>query len=293
MELRQCKYFLAVIDAGTITRAASELGISQPSLSQQIRQLEEQLGATLFDRGRKTQLTAAGKILLPHARLLVDAAANAQREVAGSQSLSGGKLNIAFIPSLERLVTSATCEFTSRFPDIVVNLREQMGRSIDRLLLGGDIDLGLAVRRSSPPEINATVLYREPYVLAFRKGHDLQHSKLSRLNSIGDTPFAVFCFGSYSRDTTDSYLSRLRFLPNIRLESESLENLLNIVAATDMCAVLPKIAVSRRADLGFHDLTNPRPTRSVALISHNRRVASPATREFIKLIKKHAKAENP
>ena len=109
---------------------------------------------------------------------------------------------------------------------------------------------------------------------------------------IGDTPFAVFSFGSYARDTTDSYLSRLKFLPNIRLESESLENLLNIVSTTDMCAILPKNAVARRADLSFHELANPRPTRSVAVISHNRRVASPAAREFIKMIRKCAKGEN-
>ena len=292
MELRQCRYFLAVIDAGTITRAAAELGISQPSLSQQIRLLEDQLGTKLFDRGRKTQLTAAGKVLVPHARLLLDAAANAEREVAGSRSLAGGKLSIAFIPSLERLVSSAIAELSQRFPDVVVNLREQMGRSIDRLLLAGEIDLGLAVRRHSPPEISAAVLYREPYVLAFRRGHELEHTKLKRLNMIGDTPFAVFSFGSYSRDTTDSYLSRLKFLPNIRLESESLENLLNIVASTDMCAILPRNPVSRRADLNFHDLSTPLPTRSVAVITHSRRNASPAAREFIKLIRKCAKAEN-
>ncbi len=292
MELRHCKYFLAVIEAGTITRAAAELGISQPSLSQQIRQLEEILGAKLFDRGRKTQLTGAGQILVPHARRLVEAAADAQQEIAGGLTLGGGKLSIAFIPSLERLVSSAVSEFTRKFPRITVSLRQQMVRSIDQLLLAGDIDLGLAVRRFSPPEVNTAVLYREPYVLAFRSGHDLERSKCTRLNMIGETPFAVFSFGSFSRDTTDGYLSRLKFLPNICLESDSLENLLSVVATTDLCAMLPKNAVARRRDLSFHELVNPRPTRSVALLSNNRRNTSPAARELIKMIKESAKAEN-
>jgi len=291
MELRHCRYFLAVIEAGTITRAAAELGMSQPSLSQQIRQLEEILGSKLFDRGRQTQLTAVGEMLVPHARHLVEAAARAQQEIAGGMTLDRGKLSIAFIPSVERLVSAAVSEFTQKFPRITINLRQHMGRAIDQLLLAGEIDLGLAVKRVSPPEINTTVLYREPYVLAFRKGHALEAEKCTRLNTIGDTPMAVFSFGSFSRDTTDSYFSRLKFLPNIRLESESLESLLNIVATTDLCAVLPRNAITRRPDLRFHDLVNPRPTRSVVLLSHSRRNASPALREFTKLIKVHAKPE--
>ena len=292
MELRHCRYFLAVIEAGTITRAAAELGMSQPSLSQQIRQLEEILGARLFDRGRQTQLTAAGEMLVPHARHLVEAAARAQQEIAGGQTLDGGKLSIAFIPSLERLVSSAVSEFTTKFPRISINIRQQMGRSIDQLLLTGEIDLGLAVRRVSPPELTTTLLYREPYVLAFRKNHALERQNCKRLNMIGETPFAIFSFGSFSRDTIDSYLSRLKFLPNIRLESESLESLLNIVATTDLCAMLPRNSVIRRSDLSFHDLVNPRPSRSVALLSHSRRNASPALREFIKLVKGCAKSES-
>ncbi|MFY0614572.1 MAG: LysR family transcriptional regulator [Hyphomicrobiaceae bacterium] len=292
MELRHCRYFLAVIEAGTITRAASHLGMSQPSLSQQIRQLEESLGSKLFDRGRQTQLTAVGEMLVPHARHLVEAAARAQQEIIGGLTLDGGKLNIAFIPSLEPLVSLTISEFTRKFPSITINLRQQMGRAIDRLLIAGEIDLGVAVRRVSPPEIKTTVLYREPYVLAFRKGHLLEDERCNRLSTIGDTPFAIFSYGSFSRDITDSYLSRLKFHPKIRLEAESLECLLNIVAATDLCAMLPRNAVARHDELSFHDLVNPRPSRPVALLSHGRRNPSPALREFTKLIKANAKIES-
>lgn len=289
MELRHCRYFLAVIEAGTITRAAAELGMSQPSLSQQIRQLEENLGTRLFDRGRKTELTPAGETFVPHARRLLEAAADAKREIAGGQTLGGGRLNIAFIPSLERLVSAAVTDFTRRFPRITVHLRQHMGRSIDRLILAGEIDLGLAVKRVSPPEISTSVLYREPYVLAFRKEHELAGMACPRLSMIGDTPFAIFSFGSFSRDTTDSYLSSLKFLPNIQLESDSLENLLNVVETTDLCAMLPLDAVARRPALGFHDLTKPRTTRSVALLHHRRRPPTPAAREFMKMVKGHVR----
>ena len=97
----------------------------------------------------------------------------------------------------------------------------------------------------------------------------------------------------HDRGNTICYLFiRQKFLPNIRLESESLENILNIVATTNLCAMRPKNAVARRTDLSFHNLVNPRPTRSVALLSHNRRNASPAAREFMKMVKEYAKAEN-
>ena len=115
--------------------------MSQPSLSQQIRQLEEGLGLKLFDRGRQTQLTAVGEMFVLHSQHLVDAATRAQREVAGGMSLDGGKLTVAFITSLGRLNSSAVSQFTLKFLRIKINLHEQMDGAFDQLLLAGEIDL--------------------------------------------------------------------------------------------------------------------------------------------------------
>lgn len=285
MELRHCRYFLAAHEAGNFTKAAMRLGISQPSLSQQIAQLEELLNVKLFDRiGRKIRLTSAGNILVPHARALLQAVEVAKSEVANSTTLAGGRLSIAYIPSLEHIVSASITEFMKRFPGIKIELRQRTGREIDRLILAGETDIGIAVRRVSPPEIVANVLYKEPYVLAFRQGHPLAKKKLTKLSAIGKTPFAIFCFGSFSRDMTDSYLSRIRFSPNICLEAESLDNLLSVVTKTDVCAVLPTNAVLRRDDVAHHRLINPSPTRSVATLTHQRGTRSPAAREFLTIL---------
>jgi len=212
MELRHCNYFLALNEEGSFTRAAAKLGISQPSLSQQMRQLEKILGVQLFDRmGRTIRLTAAGEVFIPYAQNLLKISEHARNEVNGVQGLSAGRLRIACIPSLERFVCSAVAKFVNKYPRMKIQVHQRHGRKIDEMILAGDVDLALAVRRNSPPDINIIPLYREHYVVTYREDHPLRQTEISKLSGIGSTPFAMFCFGSYSRDATDAYLRPISF----------------------------------------------------------------------------------
>src|SRR6056297_131950 len=123
LELRHCRYFLAVYEAGSVTKAAHELRIAQPSLSQQIKKLETMLGTELFIRSNKQfVLTPAGDAFLPHARGLVKAAENAVLEVAGVLEFGSASLRIAFIPSMASFVAVAAAKFAEAFPEVRISL---------------------------------------------------------------------------------------------------------------------------------------------------------------------------
>lgn len=289
MELRHCRYFLAAYETGNFTRAAAQLGISQPSLSQQIAQLEENLGVRLFDRrGRGIQPTSAGEIFLPHARRLLQAVENARLEVANGQSLNGGKFRVGCIPTLQHFCSAAIAEFMRQFPDAKVEVREGTRQDIDRLLLSGEVELGIAGLVGAIPHIAGQVVFEEPYVLAFRKEHPLAGRKINKLNEIGNAPFGRFSNGSFSRHVTDKYLSRIRFTPNVCLETECVENLLDVLAKTDLCAILPKSTVLRRQLIAFQELAKPAPVRVVAVLTSQGCVPSPAAQKFTAFLVEYA-----
>lgn len=144
--LRQFEAYLTVVDEGSFTRAAQQLGVSQPGLSQQVAALERELGASLFGRlPRSVTLTPTGRALLPHARACVDAAARAVTAAASVAGTSAGELRIAALYSVGLgLLPGVLTRWRADHPAVGVRLLEH--RTVDSLtasMLGGEADVGI------------------------------------------------------------------------------------------------------------------------------------------------------
>src|ERR1700720_2798436 len=128
MELDQLRYFVAVARAGNFTRAAEQEGVNQPSLSQQIRKLEDSLGAPLFERrGRSVRLTQAGERLLPEAQTLLRKAADVRQLVAELTKEVSGRLAVGAIPTvMPYWLAPKITSFQSHYPDVEVQLVENI-----------------------------------------------------------------------------------------------------------------------------------------------------------------------
>jgi DNA-binding transcriptional LysR family regulator len=147
LNLRQLDYFLAVADEGSFTRAAERLFVAQPSLSQQVKSLELELGGPLLERLSKgVRLTPAGKAFLPEARAAVTHAASARRNARGVLGLEGGELEVATVTSVAfGVLPSAFRTWHERYPGTTIALREYTHRSAldDAVRMGvGDIAIG-------------------------------------------------------------------------------------------------------------------------------------------------------
>src|SRR5580765_2606491 len=144
IELRHLRYFLAVAEASHFTKAAAQLHVTQPTLSHQIRQLEGQLNLPLFDRiGRRVQLTAAGELLLPHARRVFRELEEAQSALGELHGLKRGQLKVGIIQTVNACVIPETVSrFSAAHPGVRVTCNEMAVEDVESGLESGKLDLG-------------------------------------------------------------------------------------------------------------------------------------------------------
>ncbi|MEM5326603.1 DNA-binding transcriptional regulator HcaR [Paraburkholderia sp. JHI2823] len=190
MELRHLRYFIAVADELSFTRAAQRLHTAQPSLSQQIRNLEDEVGTPLFERTRrKVELTEAGKVFLAEARLVV---AQADRAVARARQVGQGRatVTIGFVPAAEiRVFPVILPRLRLRYPEVNVELRSLPTAEQEEALLRGDIDVAFMRRPVVSPELRSEVVLTEPLVVVLPSGHPLAKQERIAPAQLSGEPF--------------------------------------------------------------------------------------------------------
>src|ERR1051326_6907674 len=192
MEMHQLAYFESVSRHLHFTRAADELNVSQPSVSQQIRKLEMELGAPLFHRmKRRVALTEAGKTFLPHARAVLQRVEEARLEVQELSGMRKGALAVGAPPSVgTHLLPRALAAFSRRHPGINVTFREAGSRTLIGLLEDGELDLAVVIQPIRHPALATQPLLEEELLLAVPRAHALAiGARRVRLAQLRDEPF--------------------------------------------------------------------------------------------------------
>jgi DNA-binding transcriptional LysR family regulator len=247
MEFRHLRYFLAVADAGHMTRAAEHLGIQQPPLSQQIKALEKELGTSLFQRHPKgVDLTDAGRQFEREARRLVDDFAAMQQRMARVARGELGVLNVGFTSSAAaHAFTPAALRACRRaWPDIELSIREDHAAGITEAVEAGRLHCGLIrVPVSQPEGLTFEVLLREPVLVAAPIDHSLARRKPGAL-TLADLRLEGFILvrqpgapGLYANLL--ALCEAQGFRPRIAAEVERMVTSLNLVAAGAGVAVVP------------------------------------------------------
>ncbi|MFH9347790.1 transcriptional regulator CynR [Kitasatospora sp. NPDC017646] len=294
LELRHLRYLLAVADHGNFTRAAEELHISQPTLSQQVKQLERALGTQLLDRtGRTVRLTDAGQAYAHHARGALRDLAAAERAVHDVQDLSRGQLRLAVTPTFTAyLVGPLTAELHARHPGITLTVRETSQDRIEAGLLTDEFDLGIAFQGPHLPGVAATALFTETLTLvtasvttghpaADQSGADQPGALPAR--DLADRQLALLSGDFATRGHIDGYFAQHRVSPRIAVEANSVQALTEVVQRTQLATVLPEAVTHDHPRLARVPLDPPLPTRTVTLLLRADAYRSAATRAFTDL----------
>ena len=294
MELRDLRYFVTVADAQSFTKAADLLGISQPAISYHIHKLERDVGTDLFHRlGRKIRLTSAGMILITHARQAIQSADQGMLEIENASKLVGGDLRMGAIASQNCFTAKVVADFVRRYPEVRVQFKECYGPTVRERVLEGSIDFGLTARTvTESPTIGAVDLFDEPLVLAFRKGHPMAKRKITRPSDIGDTPFALFGYGTPTRSLIDRYFNEDGFVPNACLDVDSMDALLEMIAHGDLCGLVPKHIADLKPGVSYSFLPEQAPYRTIAVLFNRRAKISNAAREFTRMFQHEARRLN-
>lgn len=292
MEFHQLRYFLAVARLRSFTRAAQHEHVAQPSLSQQIRKLEDELGARLFNRpARSITLTPFGQRFEHRARRVLDEIEGARHEMDEMLGLRRGSVNLGAIPTLAPyLLPSILAEFSRVYPGIAVNMRENLTSSLVAELAAGELDLAflrLPVRRT---EFVAETLIEERMILAVPRHHHLlrRRNRPVALADLGDERFLLLKDGHCFRDDVLQICKRCRVNPNVVFEGGQFDTLVAMVAAGVGVTLLPEMARRhyQHSGVGLLEFMSPQPTRTVGLVRAKKKFVTPATRAFVDHVRK-------
>lgn len=285
MELYQLGYFIEIARQRSFTRAAERLHMAQPALSQQMKNLEAELGTALFIRGRKEiQLTAAGKAFLPRAEALLTQAEAAKAIVSDVAQLRGGKLIIAAIPSVSAcLLPEVIRSFSRQHGKVELQLIEDSSERVAASVESGLADIGFLQLPASKAAFEAQTIITEPFVLLVAKSHALAKLKEVTLKQLAAESF-IFYKGR-ARDTALEACRKAGFEPRIACESGELETVRALVAAGLGLAVVPQLAAGNLPKtIQAITIREPKMQRQIAAVWQKGSVLSPAAEALLKLI---------
>lgn len=292
MELQHLRHFVAVAREGSITRAAATLFIAQPTLSIQIRKLEQELGTPLFERlARRVVLTAAGEAFLEHAeRVLSEVERGRERveEVAGGRR---GRVAVGVLPSVgAHLLPAVLAEFRAEHPAIAVRLVEHdVSREFEQLVQAGELDLAITRMPVTLTGLGSRVLVREPILLLVPPDHRLRGRESVRLTEVADDDFVCMRSGYGLRELADQLCAIAGFTPRVAMETGQLTIVHGMVESGIGVALLPRLAAGG-AD-GAVVLSDPPARRELGVIWRPRALASPPVAAFLGVLVASATGE--
>ena len=288
MEMHQLRYVVAVSRAGNFSRAAEQCHVSQPSLSQQILKLEEELGERLFERmKREAKLTPHGEAFLPRAVKILEEVDAARREASDARRLLRGRLIVGVLPTIAPyLLPEVLVTFAEKFPGVEIVVHEDTTARLLRLAQAYEIDFALASRPIQDERMEVKDLFTEELRLALPRGHRLTRKRTVRLADLEKEPFIVMKEGHCLGDQVLNFCERRDLKPIINFRSAQLETIQALVRSGVGISLIPAMAArSERKDLPeYRSLLAPKPERKIVAVWPKQRPLSRAANEFLKQI---------
>ncbi|KAA9002704.1 LysR family transcriptional regulator [Affinibrenneria salicis] len=273
MELRYLRYFIAVASARHFTRAAENLGISQPPLSQQIQKLEREIGTPLFRRlTRGVEMTAAGEVLYQDASQilqLIDTAVDRARSIARGES---GNLNVGFScsASFHPAVLKLLHAYRQRYPHVTLRPQEENMPVLMSGLHNQSLDVAFVrLPCSASREFNSEILVEESMQLVIPAGHPLQRKQSIHLSELQQEPLIIFprevSPGLYDMIMLSCY--EAGYEPIMSQQAPQMTSAIGMVSAGFGITIIPRsLHFIQPGNLTYHDIENNQLTTQIALI---------------------------
>lgn len=288
-DMRHIRAFLAVARIGNFTRAASELHVSQSALTVQIKQLEDSLGVSLFDRGkRRVALTDAGRdVLGPLERILVDTESIVSR-TRELTSLRRGLVTMAVLPSLAaRIVPKAIRKFTKMYPGVVVRIRDIVAEKIIEVVKKEEVDFGISNRLRPDKELKTSLLLTDRLCAFVSRNHLLAKQETMTLIDLAAHQLIVTGRDSGVREILENALRKAKRPLAIAYETNYISTVLGLAKEGLGIAILPEVAADMDRSLQLHSVAiiSPVLSRKIEIIEKKDRSLSPSAAQMVKILK--------
>lgn len=289
MELRQLRYFLTVAEEQHFTRAAEKLYVSQPALSQQIRQLEQELGVTLLDRAdRHVHLTGPGEVFARYARRVfqeLDDARIALNELAGLQR---GSLVVGVVQTVNACVMpQVLAAFMASYPGITMRVEELAANGIEHGVAGGTLQIGVGFIPPANNHIEAEPLFTEELVLVTTRAHPLAGRACVEVRELASVPLILLSQAFCTRRLWDACTQRAGTQSRVLAEMNTIDALLATTSRTHVATILPALALRgayAQTLVGIR-LAHPAPQRTVGFLCRRGGYRCAATQAFTQIFR--------
>src|SRR5215467_1070003 len=292
MEVHQLRYFCAVAETGSFTRAAEREQVAQPSLSQQIIKLEEELGVRLFDRlGRAVKLTDLGQLFLPRARTILNELRAAKEEVTDKQCSASGPVTVGVIPTIAPYFLPARISnFCRKYPQANVTVFEDVtARLMDRLR-AGLIDMAVMALPMRGHDLECFPLRTDRLFAILPKDHRLAKKSSLLLKELRSESFLLLRDDHCFRETAIEVCKHARVLPRVIFESGQFSSILAMVGAGLGVSIVPQLALERRSDCHFVLVADERASRTIGVAILKGHFLTGAQRAFLSHLQAHSEA---
>jgi LysR family cyn operon transcriptional activator len=289
VEIRHIRYFLAVAEAQSFTRGAERLAVTQSSVSQQIKDLENRLGTPLFVRfGQRVRLTEAGTLFRRHAQGVMHKLDEGCRAVSNVAGLVTGHLDIGVIPALHSAWIPKVLEHIARdYPSLTVAVHERASSIIETEIELGHFDCGLGITSRISPNLRYEKLIAEKLALIVPPQHAHARRRSLAVRELKGIRLALLPESFDMRRAVNAIFQRARLRPEIAFEIGTIDSTLRTVLRAGIPTILPPIVLEGREAFGLRAvrLSGRIPYLQFGLIRPSARASSPATRVLAEFLK--------
>jgi LysR family hydrogen peroxide-inducible transcriptional activator len=288
MELHQLRYAVAVARTGNFSRAAEQCHVSQPSLSQQILKLEDELGERLFERMKRlVKLTPHGEAFLQRAIHILHEVDAAKREAAEAKELLRSTLTIGVLPTIAPyLLPETMAEFTKKYPGVAITVHEDTTTRLLKHALDYEIDFALVSQPVNDERLSLRHLFEEELLLALPPQHPLTRRKNINAKEIACERLIVMKEGHCLGDQVLHFCEKRGLQPQISFRSAQLETIQALVGAGLGLSLIPAMATrnARKGMLEYRSFQSPKPQRKIVVVWPKHRAPSRGANEFLRMI---------
>ena len=276
MTITQLEYIIAVDTHKGFGEAAKNCFVTQPTLSMQIKKLEEELDIVIFDRSKKPVLTTdIGKKIIQQAKISLRELKRVQEIINNERGEFSGTLRIGIIPTISPyLIPRFAPNFVRKYPKVQIKVEELLSEDIIQKLQNDQLDVGIMVHRENLRGLLKMPLYYEQFLLYFSSNHSLLQNDAVQLSELNPSEIWLLKEGHCFRDQIKNFCGETFFSNHnhaLEFESGSIETLRKIVANEFGYTLLPELAVeelSTAEQTKIRALKNLMPTREVSLVIH-------------------------
>jgi len=288
MEVHQLRYFLAVARTANFSRAAEQCRVAQPSLSQQIKKLEDELGERLFERTKRAvSLTPAGERLRAHAERVIDALEQARASVSEGGGTVRGRVALGVLPTVAPFYLPERLRaFAAEYPEVEVVIHEDTTAQLAKAVLAKEIDLALVSLPVDQRGLRALSLFEEPLLAALPADHALAKKRKLTLGDLENEAFILMKEGHCLAGQALAFCRREGFAPKVSFRSAQIETMRAFVAAGWGVSVVPQMACAEEGADGVLYRSLAGMKREIGFVLNEQRSPSRAATALVEFFKR-------